>query len=206
MNFANDNKVKTTKELSAMEDKVASAIGEALRALEIDVSSDHNTKDTARRIAKMWIHEKFKGRYQAPPKITVFPNARNIDQLMTVGPINLKSTCSHHFVDFIGKCWIGILPHDNLIGLSKYARIVDWFARRPQIQEELTSQIASWIEETLKPRGIAVVIRAKHLCCAVRGVEDEQMEFITAEIRGVFRSNSSLKEEFYHQINLHSKA
>ncbi|MDR2902378.1 MAG: GTP cyclohydrolase I [Lactobacillales bacterium] len=201
MNFSNDNKIKTAAQLKDMEKKVTQAIAQALGHLGIDTAADHNTHDTPHRIAKMWIHEKFKGRYTPPPKITVFPNVKKVDQLMTIGPINLKSTCSHHFVDFLGKCWIGILPGDKLIGLSKYARIVDWFARRPQIQEELTAQITHWIEENMKPAGVAVVIKAKHFCCCTRGVEDEHMEFVTAEVRGALRNNKSLKEEFYHQIN-----
>ncbi len=202
MNFANENKVKTKDELSVMQKKTAEALKVVLEVLGIDINSDHNTKETAQRIAKMWIHEKFKGRYQSPPKITVFPNIKNIDQLMTIGPITLKSTCSHHFVDFVGHCWIGILPGHNLIGLSKYARIVDWFARRPQIQEELTAQITHWIEETIQPKGVAVMIRAKHFCCCSRGIEDEHMEFVTTEIRGAFRSHASLKNEFYNQVNI----
>ena len=201
MNFSNENMILTDSELAAMEEKVAGSLQQALLNLEIDAANDHNTKDTAKRIAKMWVREKFSGRYAAAPKITVFPNIHKIDQLMTIGPISLKSTCSHHFVDFIGQCWIGILPNDKLMGLSKYARIVDWFARRPQIQEELTAQITKWIEEMLAPRGAAVVIKAKHFCCFARGVEDENMEFLTTEIRGAFRTNDSLKQEFYNQIN-----
>lgn len=202
MNFSNECCPKTKEELSRMEKTIAKSLEEILENLDIDTKSDHNTKDTAKRIAKMWIYEKFVGRYQNAPKITVFPNIKKLSQLMTIGPIKVKSTCSHHFVDFIGKCWIGILPGDKLIGLSKYARIVDWFARRPQIQEELTSQITSWIEENIKPFGVAVVIEAQHFCCCTRGIEDEHMKFLTAEIRGVFRRNKSLKSEFYQQINL----
>lgn len=202
MNLSNESCVKTAQELKAMEEKVRGYLEQCLKSLEIDTQTDHNTKDTAQRIAKMWIREKFKGRYQAPPKITVFPNVQKLDQLMTIGPISVKSTCSHHFVDFVGKCWIGILPDEKLIGLSKYARIVDWFARRPQIQEELTAQITKWIEEKLSPRGVAVVIEAQHFCCATRGVEQEHMKFLTAEVRGKLRTNPSLKDEFYRQISL----
>lgn len=201
MNYSNDNCLKTKKELDNMKEALTKTLREALKVLDIDILSDHNTKQTAERIAKMWIDEKFKGRYQKAPKITVFPNVKNVQQLMTIGPINLKSTCSHHFVDFIGKCWIGILPGQKLIGLSKYARIVDWFARRPQIQEELTAQITSWIETHLKPRGVAVVIEAQHFCCCTRGVEDEHMKFVTAEIKGEFLTDPSLKNEFYKQIS-----
>lgn len=200
MNFANDNMCLTEQQLARMQSKVATALQQVLADLQIDTKHDHNTKETAHRIAKMWVREKFKGRYIPAPKITIFPNIQHIDQLMTVGPINIKSVCSHHFVDFTGKCWVGILPGDKLIGLSKYARIVDWFARRPQIQEELTAQITHWIEENLKPRGVAVVIKAKHACCSSRGIEDADMEFLTTEIRGIFRENDSLKQEFYEQI------
>ena len=200
MNFANENTCLTEKQLDDIQKKVQSGLQKVLADLQIDTEHDHNTKETAHRIAKMWVREKFKGRYTPAPKITIFPNTQNIDQLMTIGPINIKSVCSHHFVDFTGKCWIGILPGEKLIGLSKYARIADWFARRPQIQEELTAQITHWIEQNLKPRGVAVVIRAKHACCSSRGIEDTDMEFLTTEIRGAFREDDSLKQEFYEQI------
>lgn len=201
MNFANENHVMNEEQITEMQYNVQALLQKVLETLQIDVDKDHNTADTAARIAKMWVCEKFKGRYIAAPKITIFPNVQNIDQLMTVGPINVKSVCSHHFVDFTGECWIGILPGDKLIGLSKYARIVDWFARRPQIQEELTAQITKWIEDNLNPEGVAVVIKAKHLCCSSRGIEDEHMEFLTTEIRGKFRTDDSLKQEFYNQIS-----
>lgn len=200
MNYSNENCKKSHKELLIMEKEITKSLEAVLRCLDIDIEHDHNTKETAKRISKMWIHEKFKGRYNEPPKITIFPNVKKVDQLMTIGPINVKSTCSHHFVDFVGKCWIGILPGEQLIGLSKYARIVDWFARRPQIQEELTAQITNWIAENMKPKGVAVVIEAQHFCCCTRGVEDEHMKFLTAEIRGQFRKDDSLKAEFYQQI------
>lgn len=200
MNFANENDIKNPAELKLMEKQVVKAMEQVLSSLAINTQDDHNTRETASRIAKMWIYEKFKGRFTSAPKITIFPNVKNVDQLMTIGPIKLKSTCSHHFVDFVGKCWIGILPDDKLIGLSKYARIVDWFARRPQIQEELTAQITDWIQENLQPKGVAVVIQAKHFCCAGRGIEDDTMEFVTAEVQGAFRHSQSLKDEFYRQI------
>lgn len=200
MNFSNENQVLTEEQLSTMQNNIQELLQKVLETLQIDTTKDHNTTDTAARIAKMWVREKFKGRYTVAPKITIFPNIQKIDQLMTIGPINVKSVCSHHFVDFTGKCWIGIMPGDKLIGLSKYARIVDWFARRPQIQEELTAQITRWIEENLHPIGVAVVIKAKHFCCSNRGVEDEHMEFLTTEIRGQFRTDESLKHEFYDQI------
>lgn len=200
MNFANENAYLTEKQLDDIQEKVTKGLQKVLSDLQIDTEHDHNTKETAHRIAKMWVREKFRGRYTRAPRITIFPNIQNIDQLMTIGPINIKSVCSHHFVDFTGKCWIGILPGEKLIGLSKYARITDWFARRPQIQEELTAQITHWIEQNLKPRGVAVVIKAKHACCSSRGIEDSDMEFLTTEIRGAFREDNSLKQEFYEQI------
>ncbi len=202
MNFANDNMVMPESELNAMQARIEGHMTQILNDLGIDTAHDHNTRETAHRIAKMWVREKFNGRYVPAPKITIFPNVQNIDQLMTVGPINVKSVCSHHFVDFTGRCWIGILPGNKLMGLSKYARIVDWFARRPQIQEELTAQITNWISQNLEPRGVAVVIRAKHECCSSRGIQDTNMEFLTTEIRGCFRNNPSIKDEFYKQIQL----
>ena len=99
---------------------------------------DHNTRETARRVARMYLNEVFRGRYTAMPPITEFPNVEQLNELMIVGPITVRSACSHHLCPIIGKLWIGVLPneHSNLIGLSKYARLADWVMSRPQIQEE----------------------------------------------------------------------
>lgn len=137
-----------------------------LRDLGIDVDHDHNSKGTAMRYAKMVINETFAGRYEAEPSITDFPNASNLDQLITVGPLRVESMCSHHHQNIRGSAFISVLPdpQGKVIGLSKFSRILRHYARRPQIQEELTSQVADHINEVIAPLGVAVIINAEHQC------------------------------------------
>src|SRR4029453_657317 len=131
-----------TDELQALEDEVTAGFQTVLEALVIDTVNDHNTRGTARRVARMFLHEVFKGRYYPMPRVTEFPNAERLNELMIVGPITGRSACSHHFVPILGKLWIGVLPSEasNLVGLSKYARLADWIMSRPQIQEEAIVQ------------------------------------------------------------------
>ena len=169
-----------------------------LDSMVIDTQSDHNTNDTARRIAKMYLMEVFKGRYVKVPTITEFPNAEHLNELMIVGPITVRSACSHHFCPVIGKLWIGVMPneHTNVIGLSKYARLAEWVMGRPQIQEEAVVQLADLIMEKTQPDGLAVVMEASHYCMAWRGVKDLDSKMINSVMRGVFLKNSALRREF----------
>jgi GTP cyclohydrolase I len=169
-----------------------------LDSMVIDTASDHNTNDTARRIAKMYLMEVFKGRYVKPPAITEFPNAEHLNELMIVGPITVRSACSHHFCPVIGKLWIGVMPneHTNVIGLSKYARLAEWVMGRPQIQEEAVVQLADLIMEKTQPDGLAVVMEASHYCMAWRGVKDLDSKMINSVMRGVFLKNPALRREF----------
>jgi len=172
-----------------------------LRGLIIDVDNDHNTKGTARRMAKMYLKEVFKGRYQKAPEITDFPNAKGLDEMYLSGPITVRSACSHHFVPIVGKCWIGIIPGDRVIGLSKFNRIVDWIASRPQIQEELVMQIADYIEEAIAPKGLAVVVEATHLCMTWRGVKEPMEAKMTTNVmRGKFREQPAARAEFMTMV------
>jgi GTP cyclohydrolase I len=168
-----------------------------LRGLVIDIDNDHNTKGTADRIAKMYLQEVFKGRYLPAPKVTDFPNAKGLDEVYTIGPITIRSACSHHFVPIIGRCWIGIIPGDRVIGISKFNRIVDWIASRPQIQEEMAMQIANYIEEQIQPKGLAVIIEATHMCMTWRGVKEPMESMMKNSImRGVFRDKPEARAEF----------
>ena len=148
---ANDNIAQFLQpgELELLLDEVEAKMQGVLDSLVIDTDNDHNTNNTARRVAKMYLLEVFKGRYVEPPAITEFPNAEHLNELMIVGPLTVRSACSHHFCPVIGKIWIGIMPneHTNVIGLSKYARLVDWIMNRPQIQEEAVIQLADLIME-----------------------------------------------------------
>lgn len=179
------------------EKEVEHCVERLLAALLIDTGADHNTQGTARRVAKMYCHEIMRGRYEAPPALTTFPNVGNLDELVATGPITVRSLCSHHLCPILGKCWIGVVPGTRVVGLSKFNRIVDWFASRPQIQEELVVQIADYIEKHLAPRGVAVVIRATHTCMTWRGVRESLDGVMTTNVmRGVFRDKAEARAEF----------
>jgi GTP cyclohydrolase I len=189
-------------ELEKLLDEVEVKMQGVLDSMVIDTQSDHNTNDTARRVAKMYINEVFKGRYVKPPAITEFPNAEHLNELMIVGPITVRSACSHHFCPVIGKLWVGVLPneHTNVIGLSKYARLAEWVMGRPQIQEEAVVQLADLIMEKTQPDGLAVVMEASHYCMAWRGVKDLDSKMINSVMRGVFLKNAALRREFLSLI------
>ncbi|MDR2154332.1 MAG: GTP cyclohydrolase I, partial [Burkholderiaceae bacterium] len=185
-------------ELDALLDEVSARMQGVLDSLVIDTARDHNTADTARRVARMYLHEVFRGRYVPAPTMTEFPNARRLNELMIVGPITVRSACSHHFCPVIGQLWIGVLPneHTNVIGLSKYARLAEWVMGRPQIQEEAVVQLADLIQEKTRPDGLAVVMQATHYCMAWRGVKDMDSKMINSVMRGVFLKDATLRREF----------
>ena len=201
--FANDTIYASLNEgdLQMIEDEVAEAFQGVLKALIINTTDDHNTKDTARRVAKMFVHELFKGRYYPPPEITDFPNAKKYDQIYITGPISIDSTCAHHFQPITGSCYIGIFPDEKVIGLSKFNRMVDWIASRPQIQEEMTEQIADMIEKETSALGVAVIIKAEHFCMTARGVKEHESEMMTSVVRGIFRDEPTTKAEFFSLLN-----
>lgn len=197
---ANDNISRFIEpgELEKLLDEVEVKMQGVLDSLVIDTETDHNTQNTARRVAKMYLNEVFKGRYQPAPTITEFPNAEHLNELMIVGPITVRSACSHHFCPVIGKIWIGVLPneHTNVIGLSKYARLAEWVMGRPQIQEEAVVQLADLIMEKTQPDGLAIVMEASHYCMSWRGVKDMDSKMINSVMRGVFLKDSTLRREF----------
>ena len=167
---------------------VCYAVQNLLDALCIDTIQDHNTRETAKRVSKMLIDETLKGRYHPMPEVTAFPNFKNLDEFFVAGPIDVKSLCSHHFQPIIGKAWVGIKPGSKVIGLSKYHRLVDWICRRPQIQEEMTVMIADEIEKIAETPDVAVIVKAEHFCCKVRGIEQDSM-FTTSVMRGIFKES-----------------
>jgi GTP cyclohydrolase I len=197
---ANDNIAEFMEpgDMEALLDEVEGHMQGVLDSLVIDTASDHNTGDTARRVAKMYVNEVFRGRYVKAPAITEFPNAEHLNELMIVGPITVRSACSHHFCPVIGKVWIGVLPneHTNVIGLSKYARLAEWVMGRPQIQEEAVVQLADLIMDKTQPDGLAIVMEASHYCMAWRGVKDMDSKMINSVMRGVFLKDSALRREF----------
>ena len=200
--FCNDNISDHVSEsdLDKLVAEVSDKMEGVLQSLVIDTTNDHNTKDTARRVAKMLVLETFSGRYLPKPKITAFPNVTDYDQVYVTGPITIRSTCAHHFQAIKGKCYVGVFPGRNVIGLSKFNRLVDWIASRPQIQEEMTIQIADIIEEETQAEGIAVLVQAEHGCMTMRGVKEHESDMTTSVMRGVFRDYPHLKEEFFNIV------
>ena len=201
---ANDNIAEFIQpgELEALLDEVEHKMRGVLESLVIDTHSDHNTADTARRVAKMYVQEVFRGRYVPSPSITEFPNAEHLNELMIVGPIVVRSACSHHFCPVIGKLWIGVLPNErtNVIGLSKYARLAEWVMGRPQIQEEAVVQLADLIQDKTQPDGLALVMEASHYCMSWRGVKDMDSKMINSVMRGAFLKDPNLRREFLSLI------
>jgi len=193
-------------DLDALLEEVAGKMRGVLESLVIDTESDHNTQDTARRVAKMYLNEVFRGRYVPPPPVTKFPNAGNLNELMIVGPITVRSACSHHFCPIMGRLWIGVMPnqHSNLIGLSKYARLAEWIMSRPQIQEEAITQLAELLMDKVTPDGLAVVMEADHFCMQWRGVKDNASKMVNSVMRGSFLKDAALRREFLSLINLKS--
>ena len=201
---ANDNisEFVHAGDLEQLLDEVEVKMQGVLDSLVIDTERDHNTRNTARRVAKMFVNEVFNGRYVRAPSITEFPNAEHLNELMIVGPITVRSACSHHFCPVIGKIWIGVLPneHTNVIGLSKYARLAEWVMGRPQIQEEAVVQLADLIMEKTQPDGLAIVMEASHYCMAWRVVKDMDSKMINSVMRGVFLKDANLRREFLSLI------
>jgi GTP cyclohydrolase I len=201
---ANDNIAQFVEpgELELLLDEVEEKMKGVLSSLVIDTANDHNTDNTARRVAKMYVNEVFRGRFVPAPTITEFPNVGHLNELMIVGPITVRSACSHHFCPVIGKIWIGVLPneHTNVIGLSKYARLAEWIMGRPQIQEEAVVQLADLIQEKTQPDGLAIVMEASHYCMAWRGVKDMDSKMINSVMRGVFLKDPNLRREFLSLI------
>ncbi|QLG89917.1 GTP cyclohydrolase I [Chitinibacter bivalviorum] len=202
---ANDNIADFIEdgEMAELLDEVQEKMVGVLQSLVIDTENDHNTQDTARRVAKMYLNEVFRGRYVAQPPVTEFPNVEHLNELMIVGPITVRSACSHHFCPIIGKLWIGILPnqHSNLIGLSKYARLAEWVMSRPQIQEEAVTQMADLLQSKVNPDGLAIVMEADHFCMHWRGVKDSDSKMINSVMRGIFLKDTHLRLEFLSLIN-----
>ena len=198
--FANDNIAACIEpgELDELVEEVGAKLKLVLESLVIDTAADHNTRDTGRRVAKMFIHEVFGGRYTAMPPVTEFPNASALDEMMIIGPITVHSACSHHLCPIIGKVWVGVMPnkHSNLIGLSKYARLAQWIMSRPQIQEEAVVQLADLLQQKMQPDGLAVLMEADHFCMQWRGVKDSDARMTNSVMRGSFRDNASLRSEF----------
>ena len=195
---ANDNISKHIYEYEKeqLETEVQEAFQKVLEALVIDTENDHNTRNTAKRVAKMYVREIFGGRFNPRPAVTSFPNM-GYKSLYTSGPISIRSTCAHHFQNIVGNAWVGIIPEEEVIGLSKFNRLVHHIAERPQIQEEMTTEIANELSLYAKTKHVAVVVKAEHHCMTQRGVKEHESDMTTAIMLGAFSEDPALKQEFY---------
>lgn len=198
--FANDNIAEFLQpgDREALLKEVERKVKSLLESLVIDIEADHNTQATGRRVAKMYINEVFGGRYSALPSLTEFPNDKRLNELIILGPITVRSCCSHHLCPIMGRLWIGVMPNEstNLIGLSKYTRVTEWIMSRPQIQEESVVQLADLLESKMKPDGLAVIMEADHFCMQWRGVKDNDSMMTSSVMRGVFLKDQGLRREF----------
>lgn len=180
-------------------DQIADKFRDIMDILGLDLDND-SLQNTPKRVAKMYVQELFKGlRTDHFPKITVIENEMLYDQMVLVKDIGIISLCEHHFVTIHGKAHIAYIPSQGVIGLSKINRIAEYFARRPQVQERLTKQIADALCHILKTEDVAVYIEAKHYCVISRGVEDANSQTITSDLRGAFKTNAATRAEFLHQ-------
>ena len=194
---ANGNYPLNEAEKVAMISRLELKFEEILDILRIS-KEDPNCAGTPKRLAKMYVNEIFQGRFNPPPELTFFPNRKNVDNLIISKGIQVMSVCSHHWQPIAGNCTIGYIPNKRVIGLSKMSRIVEWFSRRGQIQEELGEQIADFLQELLAPKALGVVINAKHYCMIARGVRGSESDTVmtTSVMRGYMLDNLNLRNEF----------
>lgn len=219
--YANDNisQFISSEELRLLEDELAEKFTDVLKSLIIDVDNDPNSKETGRRLAKMYLHETFRGRYYPAPKVAAFPSNRVDDEPVVdlsrsrftytgllVVRADIKSTCSHHHAPVSGTAYIGIIPSGKVLGLSKYIRIAQHIARRGCLQEELTQDILQAIQKASGTQNVAVYIEARHGCVENRGVSAHNSLTQTVELGGQFYDEPELRKEFYDNIKLQQGA
>ena len=177
---------------------------EIMLTLGLDMTDD-SLKDTPKRVAKMFVNEIFGGLLpENKPEISTFDNSYKYRQMLIEKDITVYSTCEHHFLPIIGRAHVAYISNGKVIGLSKINRIVNYYARRPQVQERLTRQIVEAIKEALNTKDVACVIDAKHLCVNSRGIQDTNSSTVTAELSGMFRTNPTTRKEFLHYIGIDS--
>lgn len=203
LEFANRSIPRTAEEKKQMIEEAAIHYGHYMTALGIDWKNDPNSSDTPIRVAKAFVNDLAEGCYSEPPKITAFDNLDNYDGVVFQGNIDMKSFCSHHHLPFIGKAHVAYIPSKNgkVIGLSKLNRIVEYFARRPQVQENLTTQIHNYIDEVcIANQGVAVMVEANHMCACVRGVKHDST-MMTSKMSGAFMNDPAARNEFYRFVD-----
>jgi len=199
---SNDNRILTDEDRSEMINRLEEKYSEILDILRIS-RKDPNAEQTPFRLAKMFVNELLCGRYAPEPDVTVFPNRKKVDELIISKGITVMSICSHHWQPISGECAVGYIPGDYVVGISKLSRIVEWYSRRGQIQEELGEQIADFIEKLIHPKALGVVIKAKHYCMIARGVraDEDKSVMVTSVMRGYLMNDLNLRNEFLNLIS-----
>jgi len=206
INKANENTPRTAKEIEKMIKEASKHYGKFLKSMGFDYEQDPQTLDTPRRVAKAWLKDLVIGSVTEEPSMTVFPNEENYNGVVIQTGIPVVSLCAHHNLPFTGYASVAYVPKDKVVGLSKLNRVVDWFSRRPQMQESLTQQIHSFLSEKLGCESVAVSIASKHMCCSNRGIKHPTSTMTTNKFSGVFMEpNNMIREEFLHAIAKNGK-
>lgn len=186
-------------------DKITELFKQIMETLGLDLNDD-SLKDSPKRVAKMYVNEIFMGLLpENKPAISTFQNNYKYRQMLVEKDITVYTFCEHHFLPIIGKAHVAYISNGKVIGLSKINRIVDYYARRPQVQERLTMQIVNAMKEALGTEDVACIIDAKHLCVNCRGIKDTSSSTITAELSGYFKKNPTTRREFLHYVGSHMK-
>ena len=202
---ANGNESITNLEKEDRKLSAAHYYGLFLESLGFDYKADPQTIDTPNRVAKAWLDDLIKGSITDEPDITVFPNEDNYNGIVIQTGIKVNSMCAHHNLPFYGYAAVAYIPKGNVIGLSKLNRIVEWFSRRPQMQESLTAQIHKFVSEKLQCDNVAVSISGHHLCCGMRGVQHPDSLMTTNKFSGQFLEGDNLvRQEFLHAIKMNN--
>jgi GTP cyclohydrolase I len=197
---SNGNVPRTEEEIENMIKEATVHYGKFLEAVGFDYKADPQTIDTPKRVSKAWLKDLIIGSVSNEPNITTFPNEENYDGLVVQGGIPVTSMCAHHNLAFTGYATVAYLPGEQVVGLSKLNRIVEWFSRRPQMQESLTQQIHDYIAKKMDCNSVAVSIACKHTCCSHRGIKHPSV-MTTNKFSGAFMEKDNLiREEFLHAI------
>lgn len=178
-------------------EKISHHFSEIMKELGLDLK-DPSLKDTPMRVAKMYVNETCRALSHPAPELTIFPNDKKYDQMVIVKSITVTSLCEHHFQNIVGKCHIAYLPKKHLLGLSKFSRVVQHFAAKPQVQERLTQEIANFLVNKLKTKDVAVYVEAEHHCMKCRGVREDNSTTVTSYMGGLFRGG--LRSEFLNAV------
>jgi len=176
-------------------DRAERAVAELLDALGVDLTAEAR-RETPRRVASAFAELLT----PEPFRATTFPNDGGYDELVVVSDIAFSSLCEHHLLPFVGVAHVAYLPGERIVGLSKLPRVVEHWARRPQVQERLTAEVADWLEDELRPRGVGVVIEATHMCMSLRGVRQPGATTTTSAVRGRLREDPRTRQEFFELI------